>query len=394
MDSEIDRFTPFAHPVRTPAATPPGTSSDLQHDPADLNPVRARSEALLRAADEAEAHSLSERTRVLYAQDWERFVAWCDRVEVQPVPATAETLRMYVMDMAMTVTSDGRQAFKVSTIERHLASIGYFHRVEGHPSPAADPRVARVLKGLRSERQQRPRRMRPLLRDDVEAVLSRMNFTAWPDGLAAVRDAFVLLAGFAGAFRRSELAGLCHEDLTWSAYDGIHVFLGRSKGDQEGEGVTIPLPYGEHPSTCVVCAYVRWVYLVVAADVGRPTAMRRVLDMPAWGEWEHVCREGVPQIDPRMPLVRAVIRGGRLGAGGVSGDALHAMVKRRAAVAGFHSQVGFHSLRAGFVTQARRNGADTRSIRRQTRHRSDAMVEVYDREYVPLQDNAVTKLGM
>ena len=95
-----------------------------------------------------------------------------------------------------------------------------------------------------------------------------------------------------------------------------------------------------------------------------------------------------------MPLLRAVGKGGTLATVAITGDGLHAMVKRRAATAGISGPIGFHSLRAGFVTQARRNGADTRAVRRQTRHSCDAMVEIYDRDHAPLLGNAVTTLGL
>ena len=84
-----------------------------------------------------------------------------------------------------------------------------------------------------------------------------------------------------------------------------------------------------------------------------------------------------------MPLLCGVRKGGALGATVVTGDGLHVMVKRRAQAAGISGPVGFHSLRSGFVTQARRAGADTRAVRRQTHHSSDAMVELYDRDYAP-----------
>ncbi len=105
-------------------------------------------------------------------------------------------------------------------------------------------------------------------------------------------------------------------------------------------------------------------------------------------------RAPVPELPDRMALLRGIRRGGVLGDGAVTEDALHAMVGRRAAAAGLVGPVGFHSLRAGFVTTARRNGADHRAVRRQTRHSSDAMVELYDRDHTPLAGNAVTTLGL
>ena len=114
----------------------------------------------------------------------------------------------------------------------------------------------------------------------------------------------------------------------------------------------------------------------------------------AVGEGSGHDRAPISELPARSPLLRAIRKGGRLLDTAVTGDALHAMVQRRAAAAGIDGQVGFHSLRAGFVTQARRAGADHRAVRRQTRHSSDAMVELYDRDHSPLAGNAITRLGL
>jgi len=279
--------------------------------------------------------------------------------------------------------------------------------------------------------------MRPLLTDDIKTLLAQMEASQWPGGLTAARDGLVLLAGFAGALRRSELAALTIGDLTWHPADGLHLRIRASKTDQDAAGATIVLPYGRHPQTCPPCAALRWLRLLDAAARGRPALMRAVLSTPAWPDWTHLyphptpttagddipasaaepvnpagdqaaaraadpgasaqspaCRAPVPELPVGMPLLRAIGKGGRLAGTAVTGDALHAMIKRRGRAAGLAGPIGFHSLRAGFVTAARRAGADHRAVRRQTRHSSDAMVEAYDRDHTPLAGNAVTTLGL
>ena len=93
-------------------------------------------------------------------------------------------------------------------------------------------------------------------------------------------------------------------------------------------------------------------------------------------------------------MLCGVCKGGALGQASITGDGLHVMVKRRARVAGISGPIGFCSLRAGFVTQARGAGEGTRAVRRQTRHSSDAMVELYDRDHAPLIGNAVMNIGL
>jgi len=381
----------------------------------------ARAAALEALAARADAHAAaarSPRTRSAYAGDWEHFTRWCALAGRSPCPAEVATVRLYLTDLEAVRTETGAVAYQPATLARRLAAIAAAHRDAGHPSPTRDPAVAAVLTGIRRARAHPPRRMRPLLLDDVRTLLAGMDGSQWPGGLTAARDSFVLLAGFAGALRRSELAALTIADLTWHPADGLHLRIRASKTDQDAAGATIVLPYGRHAGTCPPCAALRWLRLLDAARHGRPAQMRAVLTTPAWPEQTHLyphpaaadpvtgagdparaarlepCRAPVPQLPGVMPLLRGIRRGGTLADAGVSGDALHAMIGRRAATAGLAGPIGFHSLRAGFVTAARRAGADHRAVRRQTRHSSDAMVEAYDRDHTPLAGNAVTTLGL
>jgi hypothetical protein len=99
--------------------------------------------------------------------------------------------------------------------------------------------------------------------------------TRWPAGVTAARDAFVLLAGFAGALRRSELAVLRVGDLFWNPDDGLYVRVRALKTDQEGVGPTVVLPFGEHPATCPPCALLRWAQLLGANQHGPDRRSRR-----------------------------------------------------------------------------------------------------------------------
>ena len=101
----------------------------------------------------------------------------------------------------------------------------------------------------------------------------------WPAGMAAPRDAALLLMGFAGAHRRSELVGLRIADVTVHPVDGLHVRIQSSKTDQEGVGTVRALPYGRDPQTCPPCALVRWRRLLLAYvvdDGGRRAAMAQM----------------------------------------------------------------------------------------------------------------------
>ena len=210
-----------------------------------------------------------------------------------------------------------------------------------------------------------------------------------------MRDRALLVFGWTGAFRRSELAGLAVGDITLHPEDGLHVRLRHSKTDQASEGALRALPYARrHPVLCAPCAWAAWRQVVDGWDSeGRPGAMRalRGLETDRHG---HLCAKPFHTGDPDSPAFRSVRPNGTLG-GPITGHAVNSMVKRRAAAAGLPAGLlGGHSLRSGFVTEAFRKGADAHAIMRQTGHRSPAMLEVYAREGAPLVGNAVTGLGL
>ncbi|SFO55384.1 Site-specific recombinase XerD [Pseudonocardia ammonioxydans] len=392
---------------------------DGVRDPAGERRVAAQRAASLEAlAARADAHATgarAPRTHRAYAADWAHFAGWCTTAALEALPAEVNTVRLYLADLEATCTPDGSPVFSPATMARRLAAIAAVHRDTGHSSPTRDPAVGAVLTGIKRARAHATHQMRPLLLDDLRTLLAMMEFGTWPGGLTAARDSVVLLTGFAGALRRSELAALTVGDLRFHPSDGLHVRIRSSKTDQDAHGATVVLPYGTHAGTCPPCAVLRWLRLAESAPRGRAALMRAVLSTPAWAEQDHLYPHPdpatetddaatsrgdshgpapVPALPAEAPLLRAVRRGGTLTDTPITGDALHAMVRRRATTAGLPGPVGFHSLRAGFVTTARRAGADHRAVRRQTRHSSDAMVETYDRDHAPLLGNAVTQLGL
>ncbi|MEV1294845.1 hypothetical protein [Pseudonocardia sp. NPDC049635] len=388
----------------------------------------ARAASLAALAERADAHAVAARaasTRAAYAGDWAHFARWCTAAGLQALPAAVDTVRLYLADLEATRTPTGQAVFSPATMGRRLAAIAAAHHDAGHRSPTRDPAVGAVLTGIKRARAHSRHQMRPLLLDDLRTVLGGLGFGTWPAGLIAARDAAALLIGFTGALRRSELAALTVADLRFHPVDGLHVRIARSKTDQTGRGATVVLPYGTRPGTCPPCVVLRWLQLLSIAPQGRPALMRAVLETPPWPDLTHLFthpdpttsaagtsapaetgatnaaeqasrswRAPVPALAGDAPLLRAIRRGGTLTDTAMTGDALHAMVRRRAHTAGLPGPVGFHSLRAGFVTTARRAGADHRSVRRQTRHSSDAMIETYDRDHTPLAGNAVTQLGL
>lgn len=358
--------------------------------------------------------AMAPNTGLAYRLDWQQFERWCRLHGASPLPATPQTVAAYVASQASLADADGNWTYAPNTLGRRLAAITKAHEVAGLLSPCRNAEVTTTMSGIRRQRRTPPRRATPLLLAELRAVLARIELDRFPEAVIGRRDAALLVMGFAGAFRRSELVELVVDDVTLHPQDGLHIRLRHSKTDQEGHGAIKALPYGANPDTCPPCAYLRWRQVLDAADApdssaasdpqatansGRPAMMRalRAGTCDEAGDLRHICRQPRPEelLPPDRPLFRAVHKNGIPGGSPLSGHVVGAVVKRRAVAAGLSAaSLSGHSLRAGFVTQAVRGGADASSIMRQTGHKSHAMVELYRRDYDPLQGNAVTGLGL
>jgi len=306
--------------------------------------------SLGRQAQEFAAAAKAGNTLRAYQADWRDFREWCEAHQLTPLPAVPETVALYLTDRAATL--------KTSSLTRRLTTINRAHQAAGLPSPAAmqNAVVSEVWKGIKRKKGTAQRGKKPFLTPDLRLIVSEL-----PQDLRGTRDRALLLAGFAGGFRRSELAALRVEDLETTP-DGLIVRLGRSKTDQEGQGRAVALPYGSDPSTCPVRTLRDWM------DQAGITA---------------------------GPAFRAIDRFGRVSDKALHADSVAYLVKRAAGRAGLETmQYAGHSLRAGLATQAAMNGASELAIMKQTGHRSLATVRKYIREGSLFRDNAATKLGL
>ena len=304
--------------------------------------------ALLERAADYVSECAAPNTKRAYASDFRRFAAWCRQAGVQPLPASVGTCAAYFSGMA----DAGRKA---STIDRARAAIKMAHETAGHADPTSHKHVKLALKGIRRKLGTAHARKSPVLLQDVKAMLESL-----PDGLIGLRDRALLLLGFAGAFRRSELVGIDREHLEETA-EGVKVCLPRSKTDQEGQGRCIGIRRGANPSTCPVRALLAWVE---AAGIESGPVFR------------HVDRHG--NVKDRMTAQSVAL-----------------VVKKAAVAAGLDpAKYSGHSLRAGLVTQGALNGATETNIMRQTGHRSHATVRGYVRIANVFQDNVSGQLGL
>jgi site-specific recombinase XerD len=306
--------------------------------------------SLGRQAREFAAAAKASNTRRAYQADWTDFRGWCEAHRLAFLPATPQTVTLYLTDRAATL--------KASSLARRLTTINRAHQAAGLASPATmqNAMVSEVWKGIKRKKGTAQRGKKPFLTPDLRRMIAKL-----PQDLRGLRDRALLLTGFAGGFRRSELAVLCVEDLEATA-DGLIARLGRSKTDQEGQGRPVALPYGSDPLTCPVRALRAWI-----DQAGIATG----------------------------PLFRAIDRHGLISDGALHADSVGYLVKRAAERAGLESGAyAGHSLRAGLATQAAMNGASELAIMKQTGHRSLATVRKYIREGSLFRDNAATKLGL
>jgi site-specific recombinase XerD len=316
----------------------------------DLETAHLRMRTLQLSVEGYLADAKSESTRRAYRSDLAQFEDWCRRTARPAMPASPETVALYLADLA------GAGA-KASTIQRRLASISVAHQMAGQETPTRSSLVRTTMQGIRRRHGIAPRQATALRL----ATLRRLLEATPEESAGAVRDHAVLLLGFAGGLRRSEIAALDVGDLRRED-EGLMVTVRRSKSDQEGAGRQVALPRGRHALTCPVTAVLRWV-TVAGLDDG--PLFRRI------DRWDHILPE-------RM-----------------SGRTVAEVLRRAAVRAGLDpAEYAGHSLRSGFATEAAAQGAAERAIMEQTGHRSVQMVRRYIRSGGRWKENAAAVLGL
>ena len=304
-------------------------------------------------ADRAELFarsSKSEATKKAYRADFEHFTSWCMKHSLSPLPARPETVAFYITSLA-----DAEYA--TSTIGRRMVAISQAHKLTNHESPTTAQAVREVWKGIRREHGTAQKSKRPLMTVEIRRIVQQLD-----DGeIIDVRDAALLLIGFSGGLRRSEVVGLDVDDLE-EREKGLVLRLRKSKTDQEGKGQMVGIPRGRHEETCPVRTVQAWL-----DDAGFEAG----------------------------PVFRSVSKGGTVADGRLSGRAVNLVVKKHVESIGLDpARYGAHSLRSGFATAAARAGASEREIMRHTRHKSRQIVRRYIKEGGLFRGNAADKLGL
>ncbi len=287
--------------------------------------------------------SLSENTRKAYASRWSAYQEWAMEkgLPFRPQEDTVGTVALFVTHLA----EEGR---KVSTIEQYLAAISLAHRGLGIDSPTRLEKIKRLVKGVRNTKGVAPDKKKAITVEQMRLLVA--NCPPTPKGK---RDKVMLLIGFLGALRRSELVGICYEHVE-PIPGGLKVLIPKSKTDQEGKGRYVTIPEGVD-DICAVRSLVEWL---------RASGIKN------------------------GPLFRRTFRGGTVGENALTPRVVAMVIKEHAKAAGFDADdFAGHSLRSGYVTVAAQNGAADHEIMSQTGHKSVQTLHGYKQTTPRIENN-------
>lgn len=281
-------------------------------------------------------NALSDNTRRAYKSDLRHYSAWGGTI-----PANPDLIAQYLTAHAGVLSG--------ATLQRRLVSIGMAHSTQGYNDPTKTDLVRLTFRGIRRVHGAPQSQVTALLKEDLTVMLSHV-----PDTTKGKRDRALLMLGFCGALRRSELVAVRLEDMEFNS-QGIILTLPRSKTDQTGQGRRLGIPKGRG-RICPVEAINVWM-MHSGAEVGF--------------------------------LFRSVSKGGEISTKPLSDRTVADLIKHYAEKAGLNpDRYSGHSLRSGLATSAAQHGISSWKIRAQTGHRSDSMLARYIRDGDLFSENA------
>jgi len=288
----------------------------------------------------------SESTISSYRSDWRSFCTWTAVSEATALPASPPTVAAYLAHLY----SLGR---KPSSIDRALTAISQAHKLAGHPSPTSAPEVRETRAGMRRISGTAQKKAEPITVAHLERMIEKCDELPEP---MRTRDKAILILGFAGALRRVEIADLDIEHLR-SVPEGMILTIARSKGDQEGHGREIGIPF-----TSKLCA------------------------VHAVADWIEISRSETG------PLFTRIRRGGNIKPDRLTPRSIGRLVTAAARRAGYVGKYSAHSLRAGFATSAAMADLPEGDIMEHTGHESIRVFRGYVRRGSLFVSNPLERL--
>ena len=281
--------------------------------------------------------SKANNTLRAYKADFKDFALFCQQNDLNSMPSEPKIITLYLTHLS--------KSSKYSTLKRRLASISVIHRLNGHYLDTKHPVITENLLGIKRVKGTYQKAKKPILINELKLNVNAINKDK--NQISRSKNKALLLIGFAGGFRRSELVAILLDDVEFVS-EGVKIFVKRSKTDQSGEGMTKGIPYFSSPDYCPVISLKNWI------QEGKIKS-GKIFDMS----------------DKNVALT----------------------IKKYAAIAGLDkNKYSGHSLRSGFATSTAELGAEERSIMAMTGHKTTQMVRRYIKEANLFKNNALNKI--
>jgi site-specific recombinase XerD len=283
-------------------------------------------------------NSKSANTLRAYKADFKDFSAFCARNGLSSMPTDPKILSLYLTHLSTTS--------KFSTLKRRIASISVIHRMKGHYLDTKHPVIMENIHGIKRVKGSNQKSKKPILINELKLIINAIDQSNQNEE-KKIRDKAIILIGFSGGFRRSELVNIDYDDIEF-VIEGVKIFIKRSKTDQSGEGMIKAIPYFDKKVFCPVLSLKHWI---------------------------NNCK----------------INSGKIF--DITDKSVALIIKKYVSLAGLDpKKYGGHSLRSGFATSAAESGAEERNIMAMTGHKTTQMVRRYIQEANLFKNNALNKL--
>ena len=294
--------------------------------------------------------SKANNTLRAYKSDFKDFGAFCAKHGLNSLPSEPKIVSLYLTHLSKNS--------KISTLRRRLVSISMVHKLKGHYLDTKHPIIVENLMGIRRVKGSIQKGKKPLLINHLKAIIKVIDEDK-SEEIKKIRDKTIILTGFGGGFRRTELISIDYDDLEFVP-EGLKITLRRSKTDQFGEGMIKGLPYFSSTKYCPVFHLKKWLELSKIKD---------------------------------GPIFRRFAKGSLLTKHRLTDQSVVLIIKRYLEIAGIDNKnFSGHSLRSGFATVSAESGADERSIMAMTGHKTTQMVRRYIKEANLFKNNALNKV--
>ncbi len=279
-------------------------------------------------------NSKANNTLRAYQSDFRDFSGFCSKNGLSSIPTQPKIIALYITHLS--------KSSKFSTLKRRIASISVIHKLKGHYLDTKHPIIMENLHGIKRTLGSRQKAKKPLLINDLKLIIKAID-------KKKIRDKSLILLGFAGGFRRSELVNILHEDIEFVP-EGIKILIKRSKTDQSGEGIIKAIPYFDNKEFCPV--------LTLRDYINKKISKKN--------------QDKIFEISDKSVAL---------------------IIKKYAQKAGLDSsKYAGHSLRSGFATTAAEFGVEERNIMAMTGHKTTQMVRRYIQEANLFKNNALNKI--